>query len=161
MTMGDRVAVIKKGELQQIDAPQTLYDRPRNLFVAGFIGSPAMNFLPATARRAPRGASLEVDGGFKIDLPESAPVSEGQKIVFGMRPEHFTLAPNGHGFDAAVVVVEPTGADTQVFAKVGATEVNAVFRERHDFKPGEAIRLAPDTQRMHLFDAATGMSLRT
>jgi len=159
MTMADQIVVMRDGLVEQRGKPLELYDRPANLFVAGFIGSPAMNFMPATARREAGGVRLEMDGGHPINLPESTPVTEGQKVIFGVRPEHLELTSDGQGLNATVVVVEPTGADTQVFAKVGATEVTAVFRERHDFQPGEAIRLAPDLQRMHLFDAATGMSL--
>jgi multiple sugar transport system ATP-binding protein len=81
-------------------------------------------------------------------------------VIFGTRPEHLALANGSAGLVAEVVVVEPTGADTQVFAKIGGTEVTAVFRERHDFHAGETIRLAPDHQRTHLFDAASGKSLK-
>jgi multiple sugar transport system ATP-binding protein len=160
MTMADQIVVMRDGIVEQRGKPLELYDNPANLFVAGFIGSPAMNFLPGTVKREPRATSLEIDGGFSVPLPESTSVTHGQKVIFGTRPEHLSLGANGQGFNASVVVVEPTGADTQVFAKVGGTEVTAVFRERHDFKSGEAIRLAPDIQRMHLFDAATGKSLR-
>jgi multiple sugar transport system ATP-binding protein len=80
--------------------------------------------------------------------------------VYGTRPEHLTLVPDGQGLAASVVVVEPTGADTQVFAKIGESEINAVFRERHDFRAGEPIRLMPDFSRAHVFDAGTGKSLR-
>jgi len=81
-------------------------------------------------------------------------------VIFGTRPEHLELAGDKEGLNAQVVVVEPTGADTQVFSKVGSVEVTSVFRERHEFRPGEAIRLAPDHDRSHLFDAETGKSLR-
>ena len=160
MTMADQIVVMKDGIVEQRGKPLELYDRPANLFVAGFIGSPAMNFLRATARRDARGARLEMAGGVTMPLPESLQVEDGRQIVFGTRPEHLSLAPEGQGLPATVVVVEPTGADTQVFAKFGEADITAVFRERHEFRAGETIRLAPDADRIHLFDAQTGKSLR-
>jgi multiple sugar transport system ATP-binding protein len=81
-------------------------------------------------------------------------------VIFGARPEHLALASDGAGLPVTVVVVEPTGADTQVFAKFAETEITAIFRERHDFRPGETIRLVPDHELTHLFDAQSGKSLR-
>ena len=97
--------------------------------------------------------------GLSVPLNGNVVGEDGQQVVLGMRPEHLTLASHGQGLPATVVVVEPTGADTQVFARVGETEVTAVFRERHDFRAGDSIRLLPDHGRSHLFDAVTGMSL--
>ncbi|HUP98409.1 MAG TPA: sn-glycerol-3-phosphate ABC transporter ATP-binding protein UgpC [Usitatibacter sp.] len=160
MTMADQIVVMKDGLVEQRGQPLQLYDHPTNLFVAGFIGSPAMNFLPGTLRRANGGAHIELAGGVKVPAPSDAGGVDGQKIVFGTRPEHLELASAGHGLAANVVVVEPTGADTQVFAKFGETEMTAVFRERHDFRAGEPVHLMPDHERTHLFDAETGKSLR-
>jgi multiple sugar transport system ATP-binding protein len=160
MTMADQIVVMRDGIVEQRGRPLELYDHPANLFVAGFIGSPAMNFLPATIRRGSNGARVEVAGGVTVPLPRDAAGEDGQKVIFGMRPEHLALAADGQGLAAQVVVVEPTGADTQVFAKIGGTEVTAVFRERHEFRAGEAIRLVPDHERTHLFDAESGKSLR-
>jgi multiple sugar transport system ATP-binding protein len=157
MTMGDRVAVIRKGELQQVDRPQTLYDHPDNLFVAGFIGSPAMNFLKGKIT-VNGSASFEGPNGVKLPLGSGAPAnSDGKPAVYGIRPEHFTIADDGA--EAEIVVVEPTGSETQVFAKLGGEEVVAVFRERHQFNPGDKIRLKPDQRVVHLFDEATGKRL--
>jgi multiple sugar transport system ATP-binding protein len=160
MTMADQIVVMRDGVVEQRGRPLELYDRPANLFVAGFIGSPAMNFLPARLRRANGRVEVELEGGARVPAPRDAAGEDGQPVIFGTRPEHLALAAPGEGLPAEVVVVEPTGADTQVFAKIGATEVTAVFRERHEFRAGEAIRLAPDHERTHLFDAASGKSLR-
>jgi multiple sugar transport system ATP-binding protein len=160
MTMADQIVVMRDGLVEQRGRPLELYDRPANLFVAGFIGSPAMNFLPGTLRRANSGARIDLGPGVSVPAPRDALGTDGQRIVFGARPEHLTLASGGQGITAAVVVVEPTGADTQVFAKFGNTEMTAVFRERHDFRPGETIALVPDHERTHLFDAESGKSLR-
>jgi multiple sugar transport system ATP-binding protein len=160
MTMADQIVVMKDGIVEQRGRPLDLYDRPANLFVAGFIGSPAMNFLPGTARGDGRAAKIEMSGGVSIPVPEDVTVANGQSVIYGTRPEHLALAADGRGFPAEVVVVEPTGADTQVFSKFGGVEVTSVFRERHEFRAGEAIRLAPDFARAHVFDAQTGRSLR-
>ena len=160
MTMADQIVVMRDGVVEQRGRPLELYDHPANLFVAGFIGSPAMNFLPGKLRRANGRAEVELEGGMRVPVPRDAAGDDGQAVIFGARPEHLELASAGAGLPAEVVVVEPTGADTQVFAKIGATEVTAVFRERHEFRAGEAIRLAPDHERTHLFDAASGKSLR-
>src|SRR6185437_14767114 len=152
MTMGDQIVVMRDGLVEQRGKPLQLYDHPANLFVAGFIGSPAMNFLPGTLRRRGGAAEVELAAGARLPVPGDAAGEDGQPVIFGTRPEHLVLAEGGAGLAAQVVVVEPTGADTQVFAKIGETEVTAVFRERHEFHSGEAIRLAPDHQRTHLFD---------
>ena len=160
MTMADQIVVMRDGIVEQRGKPLELYDRPDNLFVAGFIGSPAMNFIEGTLRRANGQASVEMFGGFSAPVPGLREGADGQKVVYGVRPEHLTLGNGAEGFPAEVVVVEPTGADTQVFSKFGGVEVTSVFRERHDFRAGEAIRLVPDFARSHVFDAASGKSLR-
>jgi len=159
MTMADQIVVMRDGLVEQRGRPLELYDRPANLFVAGFIGSPAMNFLPGILRRANGAAHVELTGGV-VPVPVGMAGVDGQRIVFGTRPEHLALAPEGQGMAATVVVVEPTGADTLVFAKMGEAEVTAVMRERYEFRAGDAIRLMPDHERTHLFDAESGKSLR-
>ncbi len=160
MTMADQIVVMRDGVVEQRGQPLDLYDYPANLFVAGFIGSPAMNFMPGRYRGNGTGGVVELRGGARLPAPAGVAAQDGQEVIFGARPEHLTLAASGQGLPASVVVVEPTGADTQVFAKVGDTDVSAVFRERHDFRAGETITLAPDHARTHLFDAASGKSLR-
>jgi multiple sugar transport system ATP-binding protein len=160
MTMADQIVVMRDGLVEQRGQPLELYDHPANLFVAGFIGSPAMNFLPGKLKRANGDARIELAGGVTVPAPRDTQGADGQPIIFGTRPEHLALATAGQGLSASVVVVEPTGADTQVFAKFGETELTAVFRERHDFKAGDAVRLMPDHERTHLFDAESGKSLR-
>src|SRR5476649_2762220 len=160
MTMADQIVVMRDGVVEQRGKPLELYDRPANLFVAGFIGSPAMNFLPGRFHVNASGPHVHVEGGVILPVALGTRAVEGQTVILGARPEHLTLGANAHGFGASVVVVEPTGADTLVFAKVGGADVTAVFRERHDFHPGESIRLVPDPERTHLFDAESGKSLR-
>jgi multiple sugar transport system ATP-binding protein len=159
MTMADQIVVMRDGLVEQRGKPLELYDHPANVFVAGFIGSPAMNLLPGRFHINERGPHVHVDGDVRLPVPLRSAAVEGQRVILGTRPENLTLGSGGEGLGAAVVVVEPTGADTQVFAKVGDIELTAVFRERHDFRPGEAIRLVPDPERTHLFDAESGKSL--
>ena len=155
MTMADKIVVMRDGIVEQTGSPRELYDHPVNQFVAGFIGSPAMNFLPGIVK----GGHVELEGGAKLPIPTNARASDGQKVVYGTRPEHIELATGNEGIATEVVVVEPTGADTQVFTKIAGVEVTSVFRERHDFKPGASIRLKPDPVRAHLFDATTSLRL--
>ena len=155
MTMADKIVVMRDGIVEQTGSPRELYDHPVNQFVAGFIGSPAMNFLPGIVK----GGHVELEGGAKLPIPTNARASDGQKVVYGTRPEHIELAKGNEGIATEVVVVEPTGADTQVFTKIAGVEVTSVFRERHDFKPGASIRLKPDPVRAHLFDATTSLRL--
>jgi multiple sugar transport system ATP-binding protein len=155
MTMADRIVVMHDGIVEQIGAPLELYDHPANLFVAGFIGSPAMNFLPGTVRRENGHAQVELTGGVRLPLPPNAAAQDGQAVVYGTRPEHLTLAADG--VPATVTVIEPTGADTFVYCEVGGHAICGNFSERHDFKPGAPITLLPRLDAVHLFDAKTGV----
>jgi multiple sugar transport system ATP-binding protein len=153
MTMADKIVVMHDGLVEQIGAPLELYDRPANRFVAGFIGSPAMNFIEGTVKSdgAPR---VETPAGARLPLPSAARLGEGSPVVYGIRPEHLEIADDG--FEAEVVVIEPTGSETQLFARIGEQEIVAVFRERHEFAPGQRIRLRPRADCAHLFDPSSG-----
>ncbi|MGI9435036.1 MAG: ABC transporter ATP-binding protein [Geminicoccaceae bacterium] len=156
MTMADRIVVMHDGVVEQNGAPLDLYDNPANLFVAGFIGSPAMNFLDATIKRNGGAPSAVTEDGTPLPLPAEAGGTDGQKVVYGIRPEHLTLAGEGSGTPAEVGVVEPTGAETLVFCKIAGKEIATVFRERHQFTPGDHIHLTPDLGAVHLFDKQSG-----
>jgi multiple sugar transport system ATP-binding protein len=156
MTMADKIVVLHDGVVEQIGAPLDLYDRPDNLFVAGFIGSPAMNCLKGSLRLNGK-AEFEGPQGVRLPLAAAPAGSDGRPVVYGVRPEHFMLAPDGA--EAEVQVIEPTGAEIQVVAKMGGADIIAVFRERHRFKPGEKIRLKPELDLVHLFDGPTGKRL--
>jgi multiple sugar transport system ATP-binding protein len=158
MTMADKIVVMHDGLVEQIGAPLELYDRPNNMFVAGFIGSPAMNMIKGHIRNN-GSAAFEGPAGVKFSLPGAGTASDGQPAVYGVRPEHFSLADDGA--EAEVQVIEPTGSELQVVAKLGGEDVIAVFRERHQFKPGDKIRLKPDPRLVHLFDEASGQRLNS
>ena len=152
---------MKDGRIEQEGSPLELYDHPANVFVAGFIGSPSMNFVPADAASgaAANGTRLELgDGTQPRRTFANAGGADGQPVVLGTRPEHLRLASDG-GIASRVVVMEPTGADTFVACRHGTAEIAAVFRERHNFIPGSTIHLQPDLQRAHLFDAGSGARL--
>ena len=161
MTMGDKIVVMKDGRIEQTGSPLELYDQPANLFVAGFIGSPAMNFLPGTLRLANGAAQVELADGTRVGAPANSSGSDAQPVIFGTRPEHLMLVDGTRGgtIPTEVVVVEPTGADTFISCRHHGVELAVVFRERHSFKPGSTIHLQPDSTRAHLFDAASGRSL--
>ncbi|WCS22628.1 sn-glycerol-3-phosphate ABC transporter ATP-binding protein UgpC [Methylobacterium sp. NMS14P] len=154
MTMADRIVVMHDGVVEQIGPPLELYDRPDNLFVAGFIGSPAMNFVPGQVRANGR-LSFVTETGMTIPLADAPSGVEGRPLILGVRPEHFDLAPDG--ITAEVVVVEPTGSETMLAVRAGGQDLTCVLRERVRERPGETVALRPN--RVHFFDAGTGRRL--
>ena len=153
MTMADRIAVMNDGRVEQLGAPLELYDRPANLFVAQFIGSPAMNIVA--------GALAKIGGSSCVKaLGERWPIAavpegkEGQAVRYGIRPEHIHVG--SEGIAAEVVVVEPMGAEAELIVKVGDTPFTVKTHGRSSAKPGERISLQPDTSNAHVFDAASG-----
>jgi multiple sugar transport system ATP-binding protein len=153
MTMGDRIAVMKDGVLQQVAPPREIYDNPANMYVAGFIGSPTMNFIPVTVQGTTAKAS-----GFDIELPTPPGVEKG---VLGIRPEALTEHPrDGHsGLDLKVEVTEVLGADQFVYGTVGGDAITARVDPNLKVTPGDRIRLGVDMRRLHLFDGPTGRAI--
>jgi multiple sugar transport system ATP-binding protein len=156
MTMADKIVVMHGGHVEQIGAPLELYDRPANLFVAGFIGSPAMNFLKG---RVQGGAfhTQEESGSVAWPMPPTARAAEGQAATYGFRPEHLRL--DDKGIPVTVQLVEPTGSETQVTARVAGTQIVGAFRERISARVGDTIRVLPDPAQAHLFHGETGARL--
>jgi multiple sugar transport system ATP-binding protein len=142
--------------VEQIGSPLALYDDPANLFVAGFIGSPAMNFFPGKLARDGAQRLVTLVDGNRLPVPGLA-LGDGHKVTLGVRPEHLLIGEAGVA--AEVVVVEPTGADTQVYCKLADVDVTVVSRERHAFRPGDTIRLRPLPGKTYLFDAQSGKRL--
>ena len=156
MTMADKIVVMNGGRVEQTGTPLELYDRPANQFVAGFIGSPAMNFLPGVIE----GVAFRAEGGSLWPLPPAAAANaNGRPAVYGVRPEHLQLLPAGSGVPLMVHVVEPTGSETQVHGRLGALAVMGAFRERVLARPGEPIGVTADPALVHLFDRETGTRL--
>ncbi len=153
MTMADKIVVMQDGVIEQIGTPLELYDKPANRFVAGFIGSPSMNMLTGSVVRDDTGVWVETEGT-RLEAPDDPDLTHGRKVNFGIRPEHLELGEDG--LPVTVSVVEPTGSETHLITKFGEHEITAVFRERHDFRPGQTIHLHPMLQHVYVFDDATG-----
>jgi multiple sugar transport system ATP-binding protein len=164
MTLASRIAVMHHGELQQFDEPRQVYDRPANMFVAGFMGSPPMNFIPARIANGDGGAlDVAAPNGARATIPLVRPLAQGAnggEIVLGVRPEHISPARNGAAnkagaakIDAVVDLVEPTGAETMVGLKLGEREIIARFDPDDAPRVGETIPLALDMAKACLFDA--------
>ena len=152
MTMADRIVVMQGGRIEQVGAPLDLYDRPANVFVAAFIGSPSMNLIEG--RITSGGVAV---AGTTLPLPPGVRADEGREVIYGIRPEH--LSQSDQGLTGTVAVVEPTGSETHVVLRREGRELTAVFRNRVSFGPGATITLAPDVAVSHLFDKATGQRL--
>jgi multiple sugar transport system ATP-binding protein len=168
MTMGDRVAVMKDGVLQQVDTPLALYDRPANLFVAGFIGSPAMNLLAGKTA----GDGTAVVDGVEIPIDRTAAAASSGAVTLGIRPESWRVAGAGEpGYPVTVAVVEELGADAFVYATPDGVDaagdrsgdvlpqVVARLEGRQQLRPGQQIRLTADPRAIHVFDTETGERL--
>ena len=156
MTMADKIVVLHDGAVEQIGAPLDLYDSPANLFVAGFIGSPAMNFIQGRLEGGER-PTLVTASGLKIPLDTAPRAAGGSEIIMGVRPEHVRVG-GSHAIPAHVMVVEPTGYETQVIARLAGQDFVCVFRERLNGRPGDSIPLTLEGP-LHFFDAQTGQTI--
>ncbi|HCV72263.1 MAG TPA: sugar ABC transporter ATP-binding protein [Agrobacterium sp.] len=152
MTMADKIVVLHDGVIEQIGAPLELYDRPANLFVAGFIGSPAMNFIRG---RVEEGVFRTVKG-LSLPLPANSDIAAlgGRDLVYGVRPEHIRAASGG--IEGRVELVEGTGSEIYAKLNCKGDEIACLFRERLDVRFGDTIHIAIDPEMVHLFDKATG-----
>ncbi|HJV61198.1 MAG TPA: sn-glycerol-3-phosphate ABC transporter ATP-binding protein UgpC [Albitalea sp.] len=158
MTLADRIVVMSAGRIEQVGTPVELYDRPVNVFVAGFIGSPAMNFIVGRARVQPSGALLVAADGATFPLPPEVHPADGQAITLGVRPEHLALAADSV-VKLKVDIVEPTGDETHLYGKVGDELVCVRLHERVAVPLGQSIPLAWPLARLHVFDTASGQRL--
>ncbi len=158
MTMADRIVVMRDGLVEQSGDPLALYDAPVNTFVAAFIGSPAMNLVPGVVRMNGATSGVEFEGGVRLPMPRQSSGIDGQPVLYGMRPEHCLVTQSG-GLPAEVVVVEPTGADTQLFCRFNGQEITSLVRDRVSCRAGDRVGLSPDVARAHLFDAKSGARL--
>ncbi|MDR3428112.1 MULTISPECIES: ABC transporter ATP-binding protein [Silvimonas] len=165
MTLGDRIAVMKDGVIQQFGSPQDIYERPSNLFVASFIGSPSMNFVEChlAEQNGVVGVSLTSDSDARF-LPlhkgERFAKRVGQEVILGIRPEQLDVA---HGDESSlgckVILTEPTGPDTMIFTKINGKDVVARVHPRDAKGPGETMRLALDMSKVVLFDPKTELRI--
>ena len=155
MTMADKIVVMRDGLVEQVGSPLTLYDRPANQFVAGFIGSPAMNFLSG---RVTDGRLVLADGQTLV-RPEHIDCKEGQSVTIGIRPEHVSLSNGDCQMTMTLKSIEPTGADTLVHAEIAGEPITGMFRERVQLAGGQALSLFTEASNLHVFDVGTGHSL--
>ncbi|MBR3126539.1 MAG: ABC transporter ATP-binding protein, partial [Mogibacterium sp.] len=159
MTMGDRICVMKDGIVQQFDTPQNLYDHPCNLFVAGFIGSPQMNFIDAQVKKTSGGYALCFgDTEIAADKPELAPY-EGKTVILGVRPEDLHAEPQFFGknnvINAYIDLDEMMGAESYLYLEYAGQKMIARVPARFAKKAEENIELAIDVETIHLFDKET------
>lgn len=169
MTMASRIAVTNKGVLQQLDSPQNMYDKPANMFVAGFIGSPAMNFFPAKIDLS-EGKLFVVGKGFSVEIPEEKKATyqhlAGKLVVFGIRPEdvknplYMPLNIHGEKLSAKVEVIELMGNEIYLYMETGGDSFVARVDPRTSFKPGESVQVAFNMDNMHIFDPDTELAIR-
>ncbi|WP_122819891.1 ABC transporter ATP-binding protein [Nocardioides pantholopis] len=165
MTMGDRVAVMKDGVLQQVDTPLALYDRPVNLFVAGFVGSPAMNLLEAKTA----GDGMATVDGYELPIDRTAAASASGAVTLGVRPESWRIVPEGEsGYPVRVAAIEELGADAYLYATPAVDATDDLLRQvvvrvegRLDLARGTTVRITTTPDRVHVFDPATGARLTT
>jgi multiple sugar transport system ATP-binding protein len=158
MTMADRIVVMNAGRIEQAGRPLELYDRPRNKFVAGFLGSPAMTFIEGRIERHGERVTVRTPSGVTLPAP-STDAAEGRAVDIGVRPEDYRLTDDENGIPLTVGVVEPTGAETHLYGTIDSTEIRCVFRDRISVQPGSVIKLAVEPNRTHLFDRETGLRL--
>ncbi|MGZ8288225.1 MAG: ABC transporter ATP-binding protein [Telluria sp.] len=168
MTLGDKIAVMKDGVVQQFGTPQDIYDNPANLFVAGFIGSPSMNFLRGVA--GPEGFALEHNGAVTmLPLPPhlASLSSAPRSVILGVRPEHITDAASARAeryrpaeVTATIDMLEPTGPDTLAFARFNGERITCRIHPRTDAAPGQRTMLAFDLSKAVLFDADTEQRIK-
>jgi multiple sugar transport system ATP-binding protein len=169
MTLADRIVIMRDGYVEQVGTPTEVFDQPANVFVAGFIGSPPMNQLDAVVASEAGAAVARLTDGVVVPLPAdiAATVIEGQQVVLGFRPESF--APAGHSLHgegnsltiaSQVLIAEPLGTETMLYTEFGGAEVQGKMLNPRVVAPGEQLDFTLDLSRLHVFDKASGKSLR-
>ena len=155
MTMADKVVLMSEGRIEQVGEPLALYDRPRNVFAAGFIGSPSMNFVDCSYSRSD--GSLLTKRGHRIPFAENSELADGSYLI-GFRPEHITLGNGGQssGLPGIVDVVEPTGAEVQIVVEYGDQQLQIVTKERSAVRHGDAVTVTVPEDAIHVFDPESG-----
>jgi len=161
MTMGQMIVVLRDGKIEQVGSPLELYDRPANLFVASFIGSPEINQIDGIATRHGDVFALRLADGSLLDLPAGIQLTEGQAVVYAIRPEQVDVVttPNSGVIEAKVISIENTGSDMQLFCETAGGQITSVFKQRLHIAQGDRVLLAPRLSGIHLFDAGSGLRI--
>ena len=163
MTLGQKIVVLKDGRVEQSGPPLELYDDPVNTFVAGFLGTPSINLLDAEILVESGVAFAIFDDGSKFALDASYRLENGQKIKFGIRPEHTQLTENMDtaGIKAKIHTVENTGSDMVVFCQAESFKLTSSFKEQRNLRVGQDIVVVPDLEKVRIFDVASGDRIRS
>jgi len=154
MTMADIVVIMRGGVIEQVGSPLDVYDTPRNLFVAQFIGSPGMNILKGIGTVSDGHKAIDVLGA-TVKMAVTLPLEHGQSVMLGVRPEHLILSEKKADLEMVLSVAEPTGPETHLYGTIGETEVCVISRERRAWTPGQTLHLTVDPNSSHVFDAKT------
>ncbi|WP_454856000.1 ABC transporter ATP-binding protein [Rhizobium binxianense] len=156
MTMANKIVVMRDGRVEQVGRPLELYDFPANIFVAGFIGSPSMNFLQGRISSKDGRKVVITEGGVVLPV-ENVNADDGRAVTYGIRPEHITIGDDG--VPVEVSVFEPTGSETLIFGRAGGAPIDALIRERIEASPGRTMHFRIDPRHAHIFDRETGNRL--
>ncbi|MCZ7857754.1 sn-glycerol-3-phosphate ABC transporter ATP-binding protein UgpC [Agrobacterium salinitolerans] len=161
MTMADKIVVLRAGRIEQVGSPLELFDNPRNLFVAGFLGSPRMNMLKGTITKGEDGG-IAIDAGYGVSLPclvDPAAVSPGQAVLAGIRPSHFIIADTGLPFE--VQYHESLGTETYLYGNIKGEKEQIIVHQAGHFAPasGSVLKIMPAREKVHVFDPATELAL--
>lgn len=159
MTLANRIVVLNRGRIEQHGTPMELYRNPANLFVAGFIGTPTMNFIDARASRRSGQTIAALSNGANLVIEDSVNVQDGQQVILGMRPEHLVLAGSEGVITGNVVLIEPTGAQTHVALELGKERVLVVVDGERDVRLGQTLTVSIPSQYIHVFDPEKGARL--
>ena len=159
MTLADRIVVLNRGVVEQVGTPLELYNRPANLFVAGFIGSPSMNFVDARLKDTASGQKAELADGTEITLPDRQFVSRSGKVTLGVRPESIAVDRESGSLDGILKVAEPTGPQTHLVVEAAGSDLLAIVKADFAARDGDRLRLSFPREALHIFDADNGRSL--
>ena len=159
MTLADRIVVLNQGKIEQQGTPIELYRKPANLFVAGFIGSPAMNFLDGVVDGVDGSPSVRLKDSTPIRIAAERKVKPGQSVKIGLRPEHLSLASGGSPLTGQTLLVEPTGAQTHVLFDLAGEQVTAVVDGEAPVRYGQPLNVSVSPEQVYVFDASSGLAL--
>ncbi|MDD9739741.1 sn-glycerol-3-phosphate ABC transporter ATP-binding protein UgpC [Marinovum sp. SP66] len=157
MTLADRVVILNGGSIEQAGRPIDLYEKPDNLFVAAFIGTPSMNLIDASIVKTDTGLAAELSGGQMVPVTSNHPhIREHEEVIVGMRPDHFAMGGGGVPLSGSATLVEPTGAQTHITFDLGDKPATAVLDGGVDVAVGQPLTVSIDPLKVHFFDRTTG-----
>ncbi|MGZ9719647.1 ABC transporter ATP-binding protein [Rhizobium miluonense] len=159
MTLADRIVVLNQGRIEQQGTPIELYRKPANLFVAGFIGSPAMNFLDGVVEGIEGAPAVRLKDSTPVRIADERKVKAGQSVKIGLRPEHLSLASGGSPLTGQTLLVEPTGAQTHVLFDLAGEQVTAVVDGEAPVRYGQPLNVSVSPEQVYVFDASSGLAL--